>query len=591
MFRPSLHNKIRFIIAVFTLGIGVQCALIEYTTPDKLDQSDYREVLRMKDLIADALPPPLYLVEAQLVAFQAAQRSDRAEQSALRERWRKLKSAYDARHQVWSEQLRDTSLHALLDQNHRQAERLFGLGDQQLWPAVEAGDRAGMAAALHELDDVYSEHRSTVDAIVLRADRQREQASAETGHAVQARKLMLLGIGLSSVVAAALLASALAHSISRRTRSLSETLTRVAAGDLAQRADAEDGRQDEIGQIQASLNKALDAVEHVFVEVHGVATELAAAAGQLSHSSDQISHGAQQQATSLEETAASLEEITATVRQSAGNAQQADRVAVGSRDVAERGGSVVAGAISAMDEITKGSRRIGDIITTIDEIALQTNLLALNAAVEAARAGEQGRGFAVVAQEVGNLAQRSAAAAKEVKALIQDSLERIQAGHQLVGESGRALNDIIISVKKVTDIVGEIAGAAREQSIGVDQVNQAVSQMDQVTQSNAAQTEQLSQTAQGLAENAEQLSELLKRFRFTARALVDGEQRMSARRGGPQRRLQQRKRARASAREVAAQASELHQLEPEAPGNYRANDNAGDDGEFEVLSSGDSRSA
>jgi methyl-accepting chemotaxis protein len=249
--------------------------------------------------------------------------------------------------------------------------------------------------------------------------------------------------------------------------------------------------------------------------VSSVTHALWSAATNLARSSDQISQGAQQQAASLEETAASLEEITATVKQSAQNAQQADQVALGSRDVAERGGTVVSGAISAMDEITKASRRIGDIITTIDEIALQTNLLALNAAVEAARAGEQGRGFAVVASEVGNLAQRSAAAAKEVKSLIQDSLGRIQTGHQLVGESGRALNDIIQSVKSVTHIVGEIASASREQSIGVDQVNQAVSQMDQVTQSNAAQTDQLSHTAQGLAEHAEQLRNLLTRFQLS----------------------------------------------------------------------------
>jgi methyl-accepting chemotaxis protein len=585
MFRPSLQNKIRVIVAVFVLGMGLQCALIEHTTPDGPTQPEYRDVLLMKELIADALPPPLHLVEARLIALQASQHTDQAELSALRERWGKLHSAYGARQRAWSAQLRDANLRALLEQNHKHAERLFALGEHQLWPAIEAGDQTRVAGVLRELGAVYSEQRSTLDELVMHADKQREQASAAAVHSVQSRKLTLLGVGLTSVMIAALLASALARSILRRTRSMSETLTRVAAGDLAQRSHAADAEDDEIGQIQTSLNQALDAIEHVFVEVHGVATELAAAAGQLSHSTDQISQGAQQQATSLEETAASLEEITATVKQSAGNAQQADRVAVGSRDVAERGGSVVAGAISAMDEITKASRRIGDIITTIDEIALQTNLLALNAAVEAARAGEQGRGFAVVAQEVGNLAQRSAAAAKEVKALIQDSLERIQAGHQLVGESGRALNDIIISVKKVTDIVAEIAAGAREQSIGVDQVNQAVSQMDQVTQSNAAQTEQLSQTTQGLAENAAQLSELLQRFRFSARVTRENEKRTRARDDRSQPRP--KRRVRASAGESVAGQGEPSRFEPTASGN----DNAADDGEFEVLSPGDARSA
>jgi len=203
------------------------------------------------------------------------------------------------------------------------------------------------------------------------------------------------------------------------------------------------------------------------------------------------------------------------VKQSAGNAQQASQLALSSRDVAEKGGDVVGDAVRAMNEIMKSSRRIGDIITTIDEVALQTNLLALNAAVEAARAGELGRGFAVVAAEVGNLAQRSAAAAKEVKTLIQDSLQRVEAGHSLVDQSGRSLNEIILSVKKVTDVVGEIAAASREQSVGVDQVNQAVSQMDQVTQTNAAQTQELTRTAENLADSATRLRELVERFQLS----------------------------------------------------------------------------
>jgi methyl-accepting chemotaxis protein len=175
-----------------------------------------------------------------------------------------------------------------------------------------------------------------------------------------------------------------------------------------------------------------------------------------------------------------------------------------------------------MEGITTASRRIGDIITTIDEIALQTNLLALNAAVEAARAGEQGRGFAVVASEVGNLAQRSASAAKEVKTLIRDSLERIDTGHTLVGESGRALSDIIVAVKQVTEIVAQIASGSREQSLGVEQVNQAIAQMDQVTQASAGQTDDLAHTAAQLAASASHLTGLLSRFQLRDKAETGG---------------------------------------------------------------------
>jgi methyl-accepting chemotaxis protein len=249
-------------------------------------------------------------------------------------------------------------------------------------------------------------------------------------------------------------------------------------------------------------------------EVRSTADTLAGAAQQLSSAAEEISSGAQEQAASLEETAASLEEITSTVKQNADNAQRAGQLAGGSRDVAERGSVIVRSAVGAMGEITTSSRKIGDIITTIDEIAFQTNLLALNAAVEAARAGEQGRGFAVVATEVRNLARRSASASKEIKTLIGDSVQKVALGSEHVNHSGETLQEIVSSVKQVTDIVAEISAASQEQTTGIQQVNKAVSQLDQVTQANAAQTEELSSTAQALSGQAEQLQELVAKFRL-----------------------------------------------------------------------------
>jgi methyl-accepting chemotaxis protein len=239
---------------------------------------------------------------------------------------------------------------------------------------------------------------------------------------------------------------------------------------------------------------------------------VAAAAQQLASASDAISSGAQEQAASIEETASTLEEITSAVKHNADSAQQAAQLAHASREAADKGGRVAADAVAAMKEVNQASRRIVDITSTIDEIAFQTNLLALNAAVEAARAGEQGRGFAVVASEVRNLAQRSASAAKEVKTLIEDSVSKVEAGYRLVETSGDALQQILGSVKRVTDFVGEIAAASREQSTGIDQVNTAVTQMDQVTQTNAAQTEELSGTAEELAQQGRQLLEVVAQF-------------------------------------------------------------------------------
>ena len=256
-----------------------------------------------------------------------------------------------------------------------------------------------------------------------------------------------------------------------------------------------------------SIARALD-------DVQSVASGVASASQQLSASSTDISSGAQEQAASLEETAASLEEITATVKQNAESAQHAAQLASASRDVAEKGGRVVEAAVSAMGEITTSSKKIAEIITTIDEIAFQTNLLALNAAVEAARAGEQGRGFAVVAAEVRTLAQRSATAAKEIKGLIVDSVGKVEAGSKHVTESGSTLHEIVSSVQRVTDMVSEIAAASREQHAAIEQVNTAITQMDQVTQSNASQTEELSATAEQLSEQATQLQALVTRFRL-----------------------------------------------------------------------------
>lgn len=255
-------------------------------------------------------------------------------------------------------------------------------------------------------------------------------------------------------------------------------------------------------------------------EVDEVALGVSDAASQLASASEQLSNGTQESASSLEETAASLEQITATVRQNADNADQANQLARGSRQSAENGGAVVADAVRAMEEIDKSSRKIADIITTIDEIAFQTNLLALNAAVEAARAGEQGRGFAVVAGEVRSLAQRSATAAREIKALIGDSVDKVKAGSDLVNKSGETLQEIVTSVKRVTDIVAEIAAASQEQTTGIEQINRAVTQLDHVTQSNASQTEEMSGTATALSAQSSRLQEAIAQFNLRKHTYV-----------------------------------------------------------------------
>jgi len=287
-------------------------------------------------------------------------------------------------------------------------------------------------------------------------------------------------------------------------------------GDLTKRIETE-GKPGLLVKIGGGINELTENMAGLVSQVKMAASEVSRGADEISQGNANLSQRTEEQASSLEETASSMEQMTSTVKQNADNAGQASQLAVAARDQAEKGGAVVSKAVRAMTEINDASKKIADIIGVIDEIAFQTNLLALNAAVEAARAGEQGRGFAVVASEVRNLAGRSATAAKEIKALIQDSVKKVDEGSTLVTQSGATLEQIVSSVKKVTDIVAEIAAASNEQSAGIEQVNKAVMQLDELTQQNAALVEQASAASQAMAEQARGLNDSMQRYH------VDGE--------------------------------------------------------------------
>ena len=273
-----------------------------------------------------------------------------------------------------------------------------------------------------------------------------------------------------------------------------------------------DGKSGEIGQLCDGVNGLLDTMSSILADVLESSQTLSSAAREIANGNTDLSQRTEEQAASLEETAASMEELTSTVRQNAENAQQANKLASSASDVAIRGGTVVAEVVQTMEGITHASRKIADIIGVIDEIAFQTNILALNAAVEAARAGDQGRGFAVVAAEVRNLAQRSANAAKEIKGLISDSVSKVESGSRLVDTAGKTMEEIVQSVKRVTDIMAEISAASQEQRGGIEQVNNAVTQMDKVTQQNAALVEEAAAAAKSMEEQTETMSEMVGRF-------------------------------------------------------------------------------
>ncbi|HEX7814445.1 methyl-accepting chemotaxis protein [Dyella sp.] len=288
--------------------------------------------------------------------------------------------------------------------------------------------------------------------------------------------------------------------------------TRIAGGDL----HAQDEESFDEGSVLHALASMRGKLAGIVNDVRQGTEIVRTGTEQISQGNDDLSQRTQEQASGLEETASSMEELTATVRQNAENAHAANKLAREARDEAKQGGEVVQRAVSAMDEIGEASRRIGDIVGLIDEIAFQTNLLALNAAVEAARAGEQGRGFAVVATEVRSLAQRSATAAREIKGLINDSAEKVGSGSQLVAQSGKALQGIFASVAKVSDIVAEIAAASQEQSAGIEQVNRAVLQMDETTQQNAALVEEAAAASHTMREQADLLADRVAFFQIGA---------------------------------------------------------------------------
>ena len=290
----------------------------------------------------------------------------------------------------------------------------------------------------------------------------------------------------------------------------------VAAGDLRLRLDT--SRKDEPGQLLCALQKMNDALVAIVGSVRGNADSVATASGQIAEGNAHLSQRTEEQASSLEETAASMEELSATVQHNTDTARQAAQMADSAARVAEAGGQVMAQVVSTMDQITASSRRIADIIGTIDGIAFQTNILALNAAVEAARAGEQGRGFAVVAGEVRTLATRSAEAAREIKSLIGTSVERVDAGNQLVGEAGRTVGEVVTQVRRVADLISEISAASGEQSKGLGQIGEAVNQLDQVTQQNAALVEESAAAAESLQHQARQLAETVAAFKLDAAA-------------------------------------------------------------------------
>ena len=391
-------------------------------------------------------------------------------------------------------------------------------GQQDLMRLIEAGDEQGARAYLgNELRPVLAAYlQATDEQVKLQKELSTRDAAAAATTYERTRALMI-ALGLGVLAVAIVLAWRITRSITGPLKQALDVATAVAAGDLTTRVEAKTSC--EVGRLLAALKTMNENLVATVTTVRSGTDAIATASAQVSAGNQDLSSRTEQQASSLEETASSMEELTGTVRQNADNARQANTLAETASGVAQRGGKVIEEVVDTMARIHAASGKITDIISVIDGIAFQTNILALNAAVEAARAGEQGRGFAVVAGEVRNLAQRSAAAAKEIKALIDDSSDKVETGSRLVQQAGSTMTDIVESVRRVADILGEISSASAEQSAGIEQVNQAITQMDDVTQQNAALVEEAAAASQAMQDQADRLAEAVAVFKLDVSAV------------------------------------------------------------------------
>jgi methyl-accepting chemotaxis protein len=475
-------------------------------------QAQAHKVFVAKDVTADILPPPLYLIEARLTLSQALEGS-MAPSDALKT-FDRLSNEYRDRVSYWQQHPPFGLEQHLLGAQHEAGQRFLEAARARVLQPLVAGDAEAARSALADVQKVYQAHRAGVDKTVEVSTAFADQNSAAFTAVEQAASRWISGVFVGALALCIVLyllgLRRLKSVIAKPLEYACRAAGRIATGNLTEEILVH-GRDEAALMLQA-LSDMQRELRSVVGQVRSGVDSIATASSQIAQGNGDLSVRTEKQASNLQETASAMEQITATVRSSADNAREADRLARDAAEVAGKGGAVVTRVVSTMQDIQASSRKISDIIGVIDGIAFQTNILALNAAVEAARAGEQGRGFAVVAAEVRNLAQRSAEAAREIKALIGASVARVDAGSDLVSEAGTTMNDIVDRVAKVTRLITEISVASREQNDGIGQVNIAVGQLDQMTQQNAALVEEAAAAAESLKHQAKTLAAAVSVF-------------------------------------------------------------------------------
>ncbi len=509
-------KSLRFtLLTLVSAGLLALCALVLTVAGGAyFAEKAVQKGLDAKDVLADVLPPPLYLVELRLVLGMAVDGTMAAAQAE--KEYGRLAKEYGERVDFWTKNPPYGLEVQLLGEQHSQAKRFLAAAPAVL-KAAAAADRPAALTALQQAHTAYLAHRAGVDATVTAANSFATASLASFQDTQRTVTWLVVGVFTVAAIGLMLLGLWALRSVLRATGGEPAEVARianaVAAGDLSVQVTVRPGDQ---SSVMAAMGRMCETLRDLVTQVRVSSDAIASGSLQIAGGNQDLSVRTEKQAASLQQTASAMDEFSGTVQNSADTARVATQLAGSASAVAQRGAQVVNEVVATMQDISLSSRRIGEITSVIDGIAFQTNILALNAAVEAARAGEQGRGFAVVASEVRSLAQRSATAAKEINGLIGQSVHRVQTGTKLVADAGATMKDIVEQVTRVTDLIGEISNATGEQTQGIGMVSAAMSQLDSATQQNSKLVEHSAAAADALKQQAEELVRTVGYFRLQA---------------------------------------------------------------------------